>query len=183
MSTNNQWSLDCKRMVRHSCYTMQHTLSMEQNEGTSVYWSDETASGHAVNSCGEGKQIGDAHSGTCSVCVCYAVLCLVTQLYLTLCNPMDCNPQAPLSMGILQARILGWVAMPSSRGSSQPWDQTQVSHIAGKFFTIWATKETPCMCVCFKYREMCLKGTRRHWKLTPVVGPGSRECGSMWLPV
>ena len=92
MSTNNQWSLDCKRMVRHSCYTMQHTLSMEQNEGTSVYWSDETASGHAVNSCGEGKQIGDAHSGTCSVCVCYAVLCLVTQLYLTLCNPMDCNP-------------------------------------------------------------------------------------------
>ena len=92
MSTNNQWSLDCKRMGRHSCYTMQHTLSMEQNEGTSVYWSDGTASGHAVNSCGEGKQIGDAHSGTCSVCVCYAVLCLVTQLYLTLCNPMDCNP-------------------------------------------------------------------------------------------
>ena len=44
--------------------------------------------------------------------------------------------QAPLSMGILQARILGWVAMPSSRGSSQPRGQTQVSHIAGGFFTI-----------------------------------------------
>ena len=40
--------------------------------------------------------------------------------------------QAPLSMGILQARILEWVVMPSSRGSSQPRDQTQVSHIAGR---------------------------------------------------
>ena len=44
--------------------------------------------------------------------------------------------QTPLTMGILQARILEWVAMPSSRGSSQSRDQTQVSHIAGKFFTI-----------------------------------------------
>ena len=44
--------------------------------------------------------------------------------------------QAPLSMGILQARILEWVAMLSSRGSSQPRDRTQDSHIAGKFFTI-----------------------------------------------
>jgi len=44
--------------------------------------------------------------------------------------------QAPLAMGILQARILEWVAMPSSRASSQPRDQTQVSHIAGRFFII-----------------------------------------------
>ena len=44
--------------------------------------------------------------------------------------------QAPLSMGILQARILKWVAMPFSRGSSQPRDQTQVSLIAVGFFTI-----------------------------------------------
>ena len=42
-------------------------------------------------------------------------------------------------MGILQARILEWAAMPSSRGSSQPKDQTQVSCIAGRFFTDWAT--------------------------------------------
>ena len=48
---------------------------------------------------------------------------------------------APLSIGILQARIQEWVAMPSSRGSSQTQDQTQVSHIAGTFFTIWATRE------------------------------------------
>ena len=48
--------------------------------------------------------------------------------------------QAPLPMGILQARILGWVAMPSSRGSSQPRDQTQVSCIAGGSFTVWTTR-------------------------------------------
>ena len=43
--------------------------------------------------------------------------------------------------GIFQARILEWVAMPSSRGSSQSRNQTQVSHIAGRFFTIWATRD------------------------------------------
>ena len=44
-------------------------------------------------------------------------------------------------MGILQARVLEWVAMPSSRGSSQPRDRTQASRIAGGFFTVWATQE------------------------------------------
>ena len=43
--------------------------------------------------------------------------------------------------GILQARILQWVAVPFSRGSSQPRDRTQVSHTAGGFFTSWAIKE------------------------------------------
>ena len=43
--------------------------------------------------------------------------------------------------GILQARILEWVAFPFSRGSFQPRDQTQVFHIAGGFFTSWATRE------------------------------------------
>ena len=56
-------------------------------------------------------------------------------------TPWTAACQAPLSMGILQARILEWVAIPSSRGSSQPRDRTQVSHIAGGFFTIWATSE------------------------------------------
>ena len=49
--------------------------------------------------------------------------------------------QAPLSTGILQARILEWVAMPSSRGSSQPRDRTWVFSATHKFFTIWATRE------------------------------------------
>ena len=51
--------------------------------------------------------------------------------------------QAPLSMRILQERILEWIVMLSSRGSSQPRNWTQVSHIAGRFFTRWATREAP----------------------------------------
>ena len=47
----------------------------------------------------------------------------------------------PHVLGILQARILERVAFPFSRGSSQPRDQTQISHIAGGFFTSWAIKE------------------------------------------
>ena len=54
----------------------------------------------------------------------------VVQLCPTLCNPMDYTVH-----GILQARILEWVAFPFSRGSSQPRDQTQVSRIAGGLFT------------------------------------------------
>ena len=56
----------------------------------------------------------------------------VAQLCLTLCYTVH---------GILQARILEWVAFPSSRGSSQPRDGIQVSHIAGGFFTSWATRK------------------------------------------
>ena len=48
----------------------------------------------------------------------------------TLCDRMGCIRQAPLSMGILQARILEWVAMPSSRGSSRLRDQTHISYLS-----------------------------------------------------
>ena len=54
----------------------------------------------------------------------------------TLCYPMDHTDR-----GILQVRILEWVAIPFFRGSSQPRDQTQVSCTAGRFFTSWATRE------------------------------------------
>ena len=60
----------------------------------------------------------------------------VAQSCWTLCDPVDCTVQ-----GILQARILEWVAFPFSRGSSQPRDRTQVSLIVGGFFTCWATRE------------------------------------------
>ena len=67
----------------------------------------------------------------------FCVLCLVTQSCPTLCNPMDCSPPgSSLSMGIIQARILEWVAISSFKGSSQPRDGTQVSRIAGGFFTV-----------------------------------------------
>ena len=61
---------------------------------------------------------------------------LAAQSCPTLCNPIDCNPPGPSVHGILQARIMEWVAISFSRGSSQPWDQTWVSCIAGGFFTI-----------------------------------------------
>ena len=65
---------------------------------------------------------------------------LVTQSCSTLCDPMDCSPPGASVHGILQARILQWVPIPFSRGSSRPRARTQVSHIAGRFFTIIATK-------------------------------------------
>ena len=71
----------------------------------------------------------------------YCCCCLVAQSCLTLATPWTAARQAPLSMRILQARSLEWIAMPSSRGSSQPRVRTQVSYTAGRFFTIWATRE------------------------------------------
>ena len=58
--------------------------------------------------------------------------------HLALCNPMDYSLPGFSVHGILQARIVEWVAVPSSRGSSWPRDWTQVSCIAGRFFTSWA---------------------------------------------
>ena len=64
-----------------------------------------------------------------------------TQSYPTLCYTVDYTVH-----GILQARILEWVAFPFSKGSSQPRDQIQVSHIASRFFTSWATGEAQEYC-------------------------------------
>ena len=74
--------------------------------------------------------------------VCCAVL--VTQLWPTLWDPVNCSPLGSSVHGLLQAGILEWVAMPSSRGSSQPRNHTRLSCIAGGFFTSWATQEAPC---------------------------------------
>ena len=70
-----------------------------------------------------------AQSTQLSPCVCV----LVAQLYLTLC---DCSLPGSYVHGILQARILEWVAILFSWGSFQPRNQTRVFHIAGRFFTI-----------------------------------------------
>ena len=61
---------------------------------------------------------------------------LVTQLCPTLCNPMDCSPSGSPVREILQARILEWFDISFSRGTSQPRDQTWVSHILSIFFTL-----------------------------------------------
>ena len=66
---------------------------------------------------------------------------LVAKSCLTLMTPWTVARQAPLSMGILQARILEWVAISFSRGSSWLRNRTRVSCIAGRFFTAWTTRE------------------------------------------
>ena len=62
----------------------------------------------------------------------------------SVCDPMDCSPPVSSAMVILQAGILEWVAMPSSRGSSRLRNQTQVSFTVARFltFTIWATRKS-----------------------------------------
>jgi len=63
------------------------------------------------------------------------------QSCLTLCNHMDCSLPGSSVHGIFQARVLEWVAISFCRGSSWPRDRTQVSHIAGRRFIVWATRE------------------------------------------
>ena len=70
-----------------------------------------------------------------------SMLSLVSQSCPTLCEPITAAHPAPLSMGILQAWKLEWIAMPSSRGSSQPRNQTRMPCIACGFFTCWVTRE------------------------------------------
>ena len=60
----------------------------------------------------------------------------VAQSCPTLCDPMDCSLPSSSVHGIFQARVLEWVAIAFSRGSSQPRDQTLVSHIAGRCFNL-----------------------------------------------
>ena len=71
----------------------------------------------------------------------YAICVLGAQSCPTLCNPRHCSPPGSSVHGILQARVLEWVAIPFSRGSSWPRNRTWVSYIAGRFFTVWATRE------------------------------------------
>ena len=85
----------------------------------------------------------------------WEVKVLVAQSCLTLCDSMDSSLPGSSVHGILQARIREWVAMPSSRGSSHPRDQTQVAHIAGGFFTVWATREA-----------------QEYWSGYPISSPG-----------
>ena len=66
----------------------------------------------------------------------WSLITHVTQSCPTLWDSMDSSPPGSSVHGILQARILEWTSMPSSKGSSQLRDQNQVSHIAGGFLTI-----------------------------------------------
>ena len=76
--------------------------------------------------------------------------------------PMDCSPPGSSVHGILQARTLEWVAMPSSRGSSQLRGQTQVSCTAG-FFTVWGTREAQVFLRHSKLKEVPWEFQLYHW--------------------
>ena len=65
----------------------------------------------------------------------------VAQSCPTLCDPMDCSLPGFSVHGILQARVLEWFTISFSRGSSQPRDRTWISHIGGRRFNLWATRE------------------------------------------
>ena len=69
------------------------------------------------------------------------IMWLNVKVKVTQSCPTHCYPMEDIVLGILQARVLEWVAFPFSRGSSQPRDWTQVYHIAGGLFTHWATRE------------------------------------------
>ena len=97
---------------------------------------------HTADSPGGFPGVSDSkQSALNAVCVSVAQSCL-------LCNPMDCNLPGASVQGILQARVLEWVAISFSRGSSWPRDQTHVSCIAGRFFISWPTREAPSI---FRY--------------------------------
>ena len=86
----------------------------------------------------------------------------VAQSCPTLCNPMDCSLPGFSVHGIFQARVLEWAAISFSRGSSQPRDQTLVSCIASRRFTVWATREVSPAQSNYKWHFL-------HWALFSVL--------------
>ena len=105
---------------------------------------------------------------------------LVAQSCPTLCDPMDCSLPGSSVHGISQARILEWVAMPFSRGSSR--DGTQVSCTAGRFFTIWVSREglffSPCSALSPRYlaHSLLLRSSiNTCWKSGKMKAPAERN--------
>ena len=122
----------CVRSVAQSCLTLCDPMYCTHQTPLSMEFSrQESQSGLPFPPPGDFPDPGIKPMSRFYIC---AVLCLISQSCLTLCDPMDCS-QAPLSMVILHARILKWIAMSSSRGSSQSRNRIGVSCIAGGFFT------------------------------------------------
>ena len=104
-----------------------------------------------------------------SLCVCVCVcVCVLVALSCPTLRSHRLSPSRLLIHGILQARILGWVAIPFSRGSSRPRDQTRVSRIANRFFTIWVTRSLRLLVFMnfSSYSDLlCCPGSCLHWML------------------
>ena len=84
---------------------------------------------------------------------------LVSQSCLILCDPMDCSPPGSSVHGILQAKIVEWVAIPFSRVSSQPRNRTQVSNIAASLFYHLSHQRSPKQICLYMY----LSSTQSIW--------------------
>ena len=113
-----------------------------------------------------------------TVFYCLSVSVLATQSCLILCNPMDYSLPGSFVHGILQTRILEWVTIPFSRGSSRSRDRTQVLHIAGRFFIIWATKKAQD-CSIYYWKHPCLHGSTQ---FKPVLFKGQMFKNSPQIP-
>ena len=100
----------------------------------------------------------------------------VAQSCPTLCDPMDCSLPGSSVHGIFQARVLEWVAISFSRESSQPRDRTRVSHIAGRCFIVWATRED----LLYKRLLICCSGLARYLSGKRVCLP-VQEPQEMWV--
>ena len=85
----------------------------------------------------------------------------VSHSVVSLCNPMDCSPPGSSVHGLSQARILEGVAIPFSRGFSRPRVQTPVYCIAGRFFTVLATREAQQRVYCQVKRWLIFEGTQQ----------------------
>ena len=110
----------------------------------------ETGIQTIILGCGKVENSGEwAINWTNELYICVCVL--FTKSYLTLCDPMNCSPPGSSVHGISKARILEWVAIRFSRGSFWPRYWTQVSCIAGRFFTNWATREAQSVLLLFSH--------------------------------
>ena len=99
------------------------------------------------------------------------------QLFVT---PVDCGLPGSSSHGIFQARILEWVAISFSRGSSRPADWTWVSLIAGRLFTIWATRESlERLWSPLNSPQLTSRVMSRH---IPTQNPAMTPKSLQWLP-
>ena len=101
-----------------------------------------------------------------------------------LCEPVDCSPPGSSVHGSLQARVLEWVAVPSSRGSSPPRDRTHISYVfcIGRWVLYhWATWETPIILwVCVCVRAKSLQSCPSLWTLWTAAHQALLSMGILW---
>ena len=98
----------------------------------------------------------------------------VAQSCPTLCDPMDCSLSGSSIHGIFQARVLEWIAISFSRGYSPPRNRTLVSLIAGRCFTIWATREAQLLSLhkslCEVTQRIYLLSSQPSWRMSVASG-------------